>query len=131
MSEDKKYLVEINDWAPDILEYREVEGLDWAKIAFQPEAYFFAFYEPGQPRLPISDWFYLTIDPRVLTAEEATAEFPEYADTVSQWAAKGVTEFANHAYDCGSYKGGRIIPLLKGCALIDRKAMTKLWPTAT
>lgn len=128
MAADKKYLVEINDWSPDVLEYRKVSDLDWTKIEFPAETYFFAFYDEAQKREPVSGWFYLTTDPRVLTAAEALAEFPDYADTVAQWSEKGVTAFANHAYDLAPFKGGRIIPLLPDSTLIDRKAMTKLWP---
>jgi hypothetical protein len=127
---EKPYFVEINDWAPDILEYRAVEDQDWKKIDFQPEAYFFAFYEraKGQAHPPVSDWFYLTTDPRILTAAEALEHFPAYADTVEMWAARGVKQFGNHAYDCDRYKGGRIIPLMNGVVFIDRKAMTQIWP---
>jgi hypothetical protein len=133
MSDDKPYLVEINDWAPDILEYRAVSDQDWRKILFQPEAYFFAFYERarGHAHPPVSDWFYLTTDPRLLTATEAREQFPEHAETVDLWAAKGVGQFGHHAYDCGAYKGGRIIPLMNGIVFIDRSSMTQVWPAVS
>ncbi|NTF16821.1 hypothetical protein G6L37_00080 [Agrobacterium rubi] len=132
MSAENAYFVEINDWTPDVLEYRPVADQDWAKIDFPPETYFFAFYEraKGQAHPPVSDWFYLTTDPRILTPEEAAREFPEYAETVALWSEKGVKSFAHHAYEHGEQVGGRIIPLLAGCALIDRKAKTQVWPTA-
>jgi hypothetical protein len=127
---DKPYFVEINDWAPDVLEYRAVADQDWRTIAFQPEAYLFAFYEraKGQAHPPVSDWFYLTTDPRVLTAKEALEEFPDYAGTIEMWASHGVKLFGNHAYDHGGKKGGRIIPMMNGIVFIDRKAMTQVWP---
>lgn len=128
MSADKNYLIEINDRGADVLEYRKVAYLDWTEIELPAEAYFFAFYDEAQRREPVSGWFYLTADPRILTAAEALEEFPDYAETIAQWSGKGVTAFANHAYDLGPSKGGRIIPLLHDCTLIDRKAMTRIWP---
>ncbi len=127
---EKPYSVEINDWAPDILEYRPVADQDWTKINFPPEAYFFAFYERarGQAHPPVSEWFYLSTDPRLFTAEEAIREFPNDADYVQMWADKGVKLFANQAYDHAGYKGGRIIPLIKGSVFIDRQTMTQVWP---
>jgi hypothetical protein len=127
MSADKPYVVEIIDWAPDVLEYRAVADQDWSKIDFPPEAYFFAFYDRARGR-PVSDWFYLTLDPRLFTPEEAAAEFPAYAEEVKLWADKGVKFFANHSYDCDGYKGNRVIPMIPQVVLIDRTAMTQVWP---
>ncbi|MNU26971.1 hypothetical protein D3C71_153560 [compost metagenome] len=130
MSSNSPYLVEINDWAPDVIEYRPADDQDWTKIDFPPEAYFFAFFERAKrasEQIP-STWYYLSTDPRLFTAEEAKAQFPDYADDIALWADKGVTVFVNHAYDCKGYKGDRVIPMTRETVFIDRKAMQQIWP---
>jgi hypothetical protein len=127
-----EYIIEINDWTPDVLEYRPVPDLDWKSIQFPDDAYMFVFYDrsQGQPHPPISDWFYLSTDPRLLTPEEAAREFPEYADDVALWASRGAEIFANHAYEYGGHRGTRIVPMIPGIVFIDRTSMRQIWPTA-
>ena len=75
-----------------------------------------------------STWYYLSTDPRLFTADEAKAQFPDYASDVALWAEKGVTVFVNHAYDCKGYKGDRVIPMTRETVFIDRNAMKQIWP---
>jgi hypothetical protein len=130
MSANTPYFVEINDWAPDVIEYRPAADQDWTKIDFPPEAYFFAFFERarGQAHPAVSPWHYLSTDPRLMTAEEAAERFPNYADEIGLWAEKGVSLFGNHAYDCRGYKGDRVIPMTKDSVFIDRETMKQIWP---
>ena len=127
-----RYKLEINNFAPDIIEYRAVGDLDWTKVRFPEDAYFFTYYDgEGRPeRQPVTPWYYLSTDPRVLGLDAVKAEFPEYAELAGEWSASkvGVSLFAVHAYDCGGHKGRRIIPLLTDSVLVDARTLRQVWP---
>lgn len=128
MTTDARFILEFNDWTPDAIEQRPVKDLDWRNEAFPEQTYLFVYFDRDDPRRTVSDWFYLTTDPRILSAEEARQEYPAYADDVTAWAEKGVSSFANHAYSHGQNHGGRVIPLLPNSALIDKATMRQVWP---
>lgn len=125
--------VEFDGPKPSTIAVRSVQTPSLANLRVPEKAIKFHFAQTKRGRLPkiVSPFYFLTLEPLVLTAEQAVVRRMEDATSVLDWQRDyGCKEFGVVAWQEGETRRSMLVPLTQEIVLLDRSTMAQVWPRA-
>lgn len=123
--------VEFDSPKPETIMIRKVldDRLDGLVVPDAAIKFHFTRSERGKLPKIVSPFYFLSLEPRVLTAQQAVARRIEDAPSVAGWQRDyEVTEFGVVSWREGPATRSMLIPLTPEIVLLDRKSMAQVWP---
>jgi hypothetical protein len=123
--------VEFDSAKPDTIAIRSVKDQSLEGLQVPDGAIKFHFTRTARARLPkiVSPFYFLSLDPLVLTADQAIARRIEDAPSVRSWQSDyEVTEFGVVTWQEGPARRSMLVPLTAEIVLLDRTTMAQVWP---
>jgi hypothetical protein len=126
--------VEFDSAKPDTIAIRSIKSQSLEGLQVPDDAIKFHFTLTKRARLPkiVSPFYFLSLEPLVLTFDQALARRIDDAPLVLNWKTEyEVTEFGIVAWQQGPARRSMIIPLTAEIVLLDRMTMAQVWPRAS
>lgn len=125
--------VEFDGPKPSTIAVRSVQTQSLTGLQVPEKAIKFHFTRTKRGRLPkiVSPFYFLSLEPLVLNAEEAIARRLEDASSVLEWRRDyGAKEFGVVAWQEGASRRSMLVPLTSQIVILDRLTMSQVWPMA-